>query len=819
MGSSRRVHHAVGSALACCVAGLAAVASPGGGQAAAASSQAAAQTVALPVALPGSPSVWPVPSRFGRLTVLQLSGTHSLVAGAQALVGIGLPAGVPRASVRVTVNGRDETPAFAGSSAHLDPGFSGLVGLVSGLRDRDGGARNAVRAWAELPGGRGQADQLDLFGYPATGPVFSGPQLHPWFCTTQDLGLGPAPDADCDAPAKIQYWYMPANGSSLVQLTSLAKMPPDVAQIKTSQGRVVPYIVRLETGTLDRGVYYVGILDNPFKPGGNPQDSGWNRKLVYAYAGGCAPGNNQGSIRPGGGNGGSSFTPLDPTLQQVALARGYAVATSTLNWYATACNEVLSAEATLMVEQHFAQAYGVPDWTAGWGGSGGSIQQLQIAENYPGLLNGIIPEQTFPDAPTFVDSFADCGLLYRYFTSSPAVSWTPAQENAVSGYLTFQSCASLWKVEGTIFTPSVCAAPVPPQDVYDPATNPSGVRCDIFDQVVNLYGRNPATGYADRFFADTGVQYGLDALLKGQITGAQFLNLNAHAGGIGVNGDFTSSRTGPDPAAVRAAYGDGRMDQGQGGLPDLPILDIREWADNSSAGKGFYDPHVTIWSMITRARLDAGAPGGMAGNYVNWVYAPATSLETAVEARALATMDQWLDNIAADPTGRPLPAKITAGKPGTASDACFTADGTRHQGPVTVGGTNFCSTTFPAYSIPRLVAGSPLSDDALDCQLRPVDPADYQGKLTAGQLAELRVIFPDGVCDYSSQGQYATPFQGTWLAFQTAVTYWPSSRPASCVRNDLPNWRPPYRRMPSRSRWTMKALTRGDGDTHRPQLD
>src|SRR5205814_9204473 len=110
-------------------------------------------------------------------------------------------------------------------------------------------------------------------------------------------------------------------------------------------------------------------------------------------------GYNQGVLGFGGltGNGGgSSITPLNTEVQQVALGKGYAVATSSLNWFSTACNEVLSAEAALMIKQRFTETYGVPDWTMGYGGSGGSIQTLQIAADYPGLLNGILPLQTFP---------------------------------------------------------------------------------------------------------------------------------------------------------------------------------------------------------------------------------------------------------------------------------------------------------------------------------------------------------------------------------------------------------------------------------------
>jgi hypothetical protein len=42
----------------------------------------------------------------------------------------------------------------------------------------------------------------------------------------------------------------------------------------------------------------------------------------------------------------------------------------------------------------------------------------------------------------------------------------------------------------------------------------------------------------------------------------------------------------------------------------------------------------------------------------------------------------------------------------------------------------------------------PLADDVIKCQLKPVTRAGYPG-VTSGQLAQIREIFPDGVCDYS----------------------------------------------------------------------
>ncbi len=42
-----------------------------------------------------------------------------------------------------------------------------------------------------------------------------------------------------------------------------------------------------------------------------------------------------------------------------------------------------------------------------------------------------------------------------------------------------------------------CAA-VPVAQRYDPAANPTGVRCTTYDHTVNVYGKDPATGFARR---------------------------------------------------------------------------------------------------------------------------------------------------------------------------------------------------------------------------------------------------------------------------------------------------------------------------------
>ena len=125
---------------------------------------------------------------------------------------------------------------------------------------------------------------------------------------------------------------------------------------------------------IDRSIYTIAF-----------PDQGWNGRLVYRFGGGCGTSYSQGS---------SFVNAVDPAL----LQKGYAVVTSTLNTYQSVCNEVLSAEVALMTKEHFIEKYGVPDFTIGEGGSGGAIQQIQIAQNYPGILDAIAPAVPFPDA-------------------------------------------------------------------------------------------------------------------------------------------------------------------------------------------------------------------------------------------------------------------------------------------------------------------------------------------------------------------------------------------------------------------------------------
>jgi Tannase-like family of unknown function (DUF6351) len=54
---------------------------------------------------------------------------------------------------------------------------------------------------------------------------------------------------------------------------------------------------------------------------------------------------------------------------------------------------------------------------------------------------------------------------------------------------------------------------------------------------------------------------------------------------------------------------------------------------------------------------------------------------------------------------------------------------------------------------PRQVAGGPLAEDILKCQLKPLNSVDYAPLIfTSTQWARLQATFPDGVCDWDRPG-------------------------------------------------------------------
>ena len=683
------------------------------------------------------------------LTVL--SGRPDMVSGGDALLAVSVPSDASPADVRVTVNGADATVDFRADSAGRR-----LVGLVGGLRL---GANEVSVTLGDAPAG-----SLTLVNYPAEGPVFSGPHEQPFICETEAFELptgetlGAPLDEHCSVTRQVDYAYRASGSEALAPLPDPAALPADVATTTTLAGREVPYVVRIETGTVNRAIYQIAMLHAP--GAGHPEPDpwtvspGWNGRLIYTLGGGCVNGWYRQGARTGG------------VTDDVMLRQGYAVASASLNVYGNNCNDLLAAETMMLVKERFIEAYGPPRYTIGWGCSGGSYQNHQIADNYPGLLDGIIPGCSFPDVGFgTIPMVTDARLLDRYFRETATVAFTEDEQRAVAGFLTLATMPNVSRNAGRVHVGEFCPEVLPEHLRYHPTENPDGARCDVYSHYVNVYGRDPETGFARRPLDNTGVQYGLVALNDGVITPEQFLDLNRRIGGYDQDGRFQAERTTADPEAVRLAYETGRLTSGSGGLAETPIIDYRAYSDDRENG----DVHVRYHSFSMRERLRKA--NGRTDNHVMLVEDDRHGLYSSrspVLQEALSQMDRWLANLAADHSDGSRIEQVVRARPPDLFDTCWSRD----DDPVRiveeqVRGSGRCEELYPSPPGPREVAGAPVSSDIVKCRTRPVDTSEYAMTFTAEEEAELREIFAGGVCDWTQPGVGQTDLRGTWLSFGT----------------------------------------------------
>lgn len=692
--------------------------------------------------------------------IKSLSTRADMVSGGDVLVQVGLAdrSGRPNSDTaqwqeyfQVLSNGVDVSSRFAASS---DPGT--LRGLVSGLRN--GG--NSLKLMDRQRGA--QLATLTVTNHPVQGPIFSGPHESPFFCGTERSGLGKPLDADCSVASRVDYFYRTVNGK-FVALTNPSDVPSDLSSTTVYNGRTVPFIVRVESGTINRAIYRIAILDDPrSRPAGAAwmPGAGWNGKLQYSFGGGCGSGKRQGSNN------------LNMLLDALPLGKGFAVATSTLNVYGTACNDVLSAETAMMVKEHFAEAYGVPRYTVGEGGSGGAMQQQLIAYNYPGLLDGIVPERSFPDGQTLTHTPTDVILLGNYFGKTKT-AWSDKEKVAVSGFAVVNTLTTQWSRVGdrNSVWPSECGNDIPEAARYSAGTNPTGVRCTIYDSMPRFYTVNPANGFAYRALDNVGVQYGLEALNSGRISLDQFIDLNRQIGGYDRDGHFVQDRTVGDLAAIQGGYRTGRVNTGKGMY--LPIIDSRVYMDVNGA-RGVPDSgdvHTRFHSLEMRKRLINA--NGDAGNQIIWVSTPDKGTNQSANASGLALdlMDRWLENLLSDNSPRTNRAKVLAAKPSDLKDGCWDPSGHRIDEPATFDPNGACNRIYPYHGNPRTAAGAPITEDVVKCRLRRVRAADYRVPVTKDQLATLASVFPAGVCDYSARSQGWAAWAGPWQNFGDGGTH------------------------------------------------
>ena len=599
-----------------------------------------------------------------------LSSRPDMVSGGDALVLVDLPAGMAARDVKLTVNGTDAT-----AKLKEDAGGRSLTGLVTGLAL----GPSALAA----TGANKSSAKLTVVNHPITGPLFAGPQEQPFVCLTDKFKLqgggtlGPALDANCSIATRVDYVYRSKTDGKVKPLTDPTTTPADVEMIDrpgirdsgsgtrdSGLGNRIPFIVRIETGTVNRGIYQIAVLSNPATepaPDVATHPAAWNGRLIYTFGGGCEPGWYQQGDSTGG---------VDDDVQ---LRLGYAIASNSLNVQGNDCSDVITAETMAMTKEHFIEAYGVPAFTIGWGSSGGSVQQHEIAENYPGLLDGLMTGRSFSDGTFSSSTSSGEGRLFeRYFDKLTQEKYSDDQIVAITGFPVAATIHNLSRVRAPRFNPTErCPEELAPELKYDPVKNPKGARCDMWDHSVNVYGRDPKTGFARRPLDNVGIQYGLAALNAGKISKEQFLDVNEKIGGFDIDGNMVAERMVADPIAVRAAYRTGRLNQEQGGMGSVPIIDYRTYYDDLPQG----DVHMRFQSFTTDARLRKAT--GTTDNRVMLLqdrrYGDFQT-KSPVLREALGQMDRWLTALSKDTSNDPAIAKIRRAKPADLVDACWTKD-------------------------------------------------------------------------------------------------------------------------------------------------
>jgi hypothetical protein len=733
-----------------------------------------------------------------------VSGPAQYVSGGDARVRVAADAS-RHSTIELWLNGSRLTTALTASGNTLEGMVTGLVVGKNTLEARDAAS--------------GASQILELTNHPITGPIFSGPQQTPFVCTTIQGAVGRQPLVDstsapgyrvtnaqgaligysrnCSIDTFTSYFYRNAAGA-LVALPAGGTRPADMSTVQLADGRTVDFIVRREIGSINRFLYSIAML-SPAPAADNTAQNNtglWNGKLLYWFQGGVAIGYSQGTVHGG-------------SMNADILARGYAIAHSSGNNTGTHYNLNITGETAMMVKERFIERYGVPTYTVGLGGSGGAIQQYNLTQTLPGVLDALLPVQSYPDMVTQTIHIGDCELLEHYMDATDRAnpkwrttknrSWLVglnAEENTPGGpntrvndplaaaktQLGFSTavgtteCVPAWRGL-TPLAMNPLFGQVPNQQNYEPQSAIASVRWTHYDDLRNVYGVD-ANGAARPTFDNVGVMYGLQSLKAGRITAAEFLNVNWHIGGwkhpnemvqegfpflgslspatfdpwsrrnmnLAPNATTPAPRTAGVLEAMRAAYTSGHVYTGQ---LDVPTIDHRQYMERE------LDMHNVHQSFAVRKRVSQRM--GHSDNLVIWFTDTTPGVTKASQTlEALDVMDQWMANIRANP-GR----SVAQNKPTRAVDSCFGLQGQLlHSGASVWDGIldartqGACTRLFPIYGTSRTVAGAPIEGGIYACALKTVDAAVADGTFapwvpSVAETAQLRQIFPSGVCDYS----------------------------------------------------------------------
>lgn len=595
---------------------------------------------------------------------------------------------------------------------------------------------------------------------------------------------------DCSHPTHVAYYYRSAKDGEFYPLD---QAQGDIDTV-TVNGKAAEFVVRLETGTINRFFYAIAVLRGDGETAEQPNASNWNRRLIYKFRGGVGIGRRQGNIGKG--------DLLERRADQ--LARGYAMVYSTANQTSNHYNIWLAEDTARRLKNQFVSLYGEPLYTVGLGGSGGAIQQYLLAQNAPGILDAAIPLYSYPDMVSQIIHVFDCEPLEHFFdvldkensrwrsaSERSLIQGFAASDNVRSRYHALERVVGLFDARYRNVPQGTTECEQGWRGLVPLVNNPHFIHFDKsfaeeiarnthwthWEDLRPFYGADE-TGYANSVWDNEGVQYGLEPLRKGEISVQTFLAVNAAIGGwkppleMGnekfwfMNGELfpvefsvwsehnmnLGSLQNPAPRnrarleAIEGIYRSGHVFLGD---VEIPIIDLRHYLEDE------LDMHHFVASFSSRERIERAR--GHADNQLIWVsHKKYTPLDEALD-----TMDRWMQRIIANPE-----LGVAANRPVDASDQCFDREGNvLAAGPDVWNGawnhksSGACLKEYPAFSTSRQVAGGPITDDVFKCALQPVERALAKG--TYGQhtadiaehIVQMRKIFPTGVCNYNLPDQ------------------------------------------------------------------
>ncbi len=667
----------------------------------------------------------------------------------------------------------------------------------------------------------------DPYAYPVpigqagpVNPTYTNDLEYPYACRTERSGLGqPLIDnqdgagtavyalddageqtdeivgysKDCSLNTAVYYYYRNQKTGKFLPYSTWSE---DIDELSID-GRTVPFVVRLETGTINRHIYVIALLRGPNDTPRAPDLTYWNRKLIYQFRGGVGIGRRQGRI------------PLYyiPDRNQEPLRSGYAIAYSTANQTSNSYDVEIAEDTMARVKRQFLARYGEPRYTIGIGKSGGAIQQYLIGQNRPGLLDAGIAMYSYPDTVTQLTRLMDCELLEYYFDvvdvdNDKWQTWSqrswiegfnarddmPNEYNRVRALQAIRlgswptwsrghtECTRSWRN----LTPQIAN---PRYTYFASLFTPEVVEqvpWTYWDNMKRVYGTDD-DGFGRRTYDNVGVQYGLAALKQQQITVAEFLHLNDNIGGwlsaaemtperfwrsgggqssladisIWSHHNMTATASADRPArrnvadadAMAAAYRSGQVFLGE---LSMPVIDFRHYLEPD------LDMHHSLQSFSIRLRMLREQ--GHADNQIIWFADPPfVPLSDAINV-----LEQWLENMQSD-----AGLSVADARPTDATDRCYRDTGQLFaSGDAVWDGVwnrkrdGVCMTKYPIYSNPRIEAGDDYVGDILKCHLQSVDDAIandlYAPVDVSAHHNDLQRVFPTGVCDYS-RGDAARP--------------------------------------------------------------